>query len=74
VWPGGVGQGEVSILSGLYDLGDDVALDVLEGEAGISDKLIDLANALSQLGVVAILDLVIRPGWDGRYLPSRWAI
>lgn len=68
------GELQVAVLGGLDDLGDDIALDRFHREAVIGDEFVHLAQAHAQLGVEAVLDLVVGPAWRERYLRSRWAI
>lgn len=52
----------VDILCGLDDFGYEVGLEGFPLGSGVSDKAVDLANAPTQLGVVAIFDLVVGSG------------
>ena len=52
---------QIDILCGLDDLGGEVPLDLLPEDCAIIDHFVDPPNALPELGMVAILDLIIGP-------------
>ena len=65
---------QIDILCGLDDLRDEVPLDLLPGERAIIDHFVHPPNPLPQLGIIAILNLIIRPSSKEEYLLSLRAI